>query len=32
LLMVHDRPFSTGGFTLQPAALREIVVSDGATR
>jgi hypothetical protein len=28
LLMVHDRPFSAGGFTLDPAALREIVVAD----
>ena len=28
LLMVHDRPFSAGGFTLDPGALREIVVSD----
>ena len=28
LLMVHDRPFSAGGFTLEPAALREIVVAD----
>ncbi|HEY7579496.1 MAG TPA: hypothetical protein VH855_18030 [Acetobacteraceae bacterium] len=25
LLMVHDQPFSAGGFTLEPAALREIV-------
>jgi hypothetical protein len=28
LLMVHDRPFSAGGFTLEPAALREIAVAD----
>jgi len=28
LLMVHDRPFSTGGFTLEPAALREIAVGE----
>jgi hypothetical protein len=28
LLMVHDRPFSAGGFTLEPAALREIAVTD----
>jgi len=28
LLMVHDRPFSAGGFTLEPAALREIAVGD----
>jgi len=26
--MVHDRPFSAGGFTLEPAALREIAVAD----
>jgi hypothetical protein len=25
---VHDRPFSAGGFTLEPAALREIAVGD----
>jgi hypothetical protein len=30
LLMVHDRPFSAGGFTLEPAALREIAVADRA--
>jgi hypothetical protein len=24
LLMVHDRPFAAGGFTLEPAALRQI--------
>jgi hypothetical protein len=24
LLMVNDRPFATGGFTVQPMALREI--------
>jgi hypothetical protein len=24
LLMVHDRPFAAGGFTLQPSALRQI--------
>jgi hypothetical protein len=28
LLMVHDRPFSAGGYTLEPAALREIVIAD----
>jgi hypothetical protein len=28
LLMVNDRPFSAGGFTLEPAALREIAVVD----
>ena len=28
LLMVNDRPFSAGGFTLEPAALREIAVAD----
>jgi hypothetical protein len=28
LLMVYDRPFSAGGVTLAPAALREVVVSD----
>jgi hypothetical protein len=28
LLMVHDRPFAAGGFTLQPGVLREISVSD----
>jgi Protein of unknown function (DUF4239) len=28
LLMVHDRPFSAGGFTLEPAALRTIAVPD----
>ena len=24
LLMINDRPFSTGGFTVQPAALRQV--------
>jgi len=28
LLMVHDRPFSAGGFTLEPAALQGIVVPE----
>jgi hypothetical protein len=28
LLMVHDWPFSAGGFTLEPAALRAIAVPD----
>jgi hypothetical protein len=26
LLMVHDRPFATGGITVQPNALREVGV------
>jgi Protein of unknown function (DUF4239) len=28
LLMVHDRPFTAGGFTLEPAMLREISVGN----
>ncbi len=28
LLMVYDRPFSSGGITLQPDALREIQIDD----
>jgi hypothetical protein len=26
LLMVNDRPFATGGITIEPAALREISI------
>ncbi len=26
LLMVHDRPFASGGLTVQPSALRDIVI------
>jgi hypothetical protein len=28
LLLVHDRPFVAGGYTVQPVALREIKISD----
>jgi hypothetical protein len=28
LLLVHDRPFGAGGYTVQPAALREISLGD----
>ena len=28
LLLVHDRPFTSGGFTLQPVALREIIAGE----
>lgn len=28
LLLVHDRPFASGGFTLQPVALREVIAGE----
>ncbi|MBV9249068.1 MAG: DUF4239 domain-containing protein [Acetobacteraceae bacterium] len=28
LLMVHDRPFAAGGFTLEPAALRAVSITE----